>query len=967
MRQILAITGKELNGYFGSPMAAIFVGAFLLASLFFFFWIDGFFARNTADIRPFFRWLPLLLIFLVATLTMRQWSEEQKMGTMEVLFTMPVSFTKLVFGKFLAALFMVALALALTIGLPITVSLLGNLDWGPVLGGYLGGLLMASAYIGIGLFISSRTDNQIVALIATVLAGGFFYLLGSTAITGLFGNNGGELLRQISTAGRFSSIERGVVDLRDVVYYLSFTGIFLGLTALSLDMQRWSQGDLARPYRKVALIGALLLTANLVVVNIWLNKVDTVRSDLTADKHFSISPATKDILASIREPLLLRGYFSDKTHPLLAPLVPQLKDLMTEYSIAGGDRVRVEFIDPRFNEKAEAEANRQYGIQPVPFQVAGRYEASVVNSYFNILIKYGDQYEVLGFQDLIEVEPRPDGQPDVRFRNLEYDLTRNIKKTVHGFKSIGSVFEGIDGAKLTAIISRERLPEDLRAVENEIQTAVEELQKESFGKLQFEVLDPDIAAGGPQAVEQEYGVQPQLASLFSGDMFYLSLFLDVDGKREQVFLDNLASQADIKNQVEATLKRMSSGFLKTVAVWTPSPAVPPQMAMMGQQPPEHYGMVQEILRQDYNVERANLDEGVAPLSDVLVLVAPQELSDVQRVAVDQFLMRGGSLIVLNGHYLLDLSPMNQSLNLKEAENGVEELLRHYGITVKQTLVMDEQNQPFPVPVNRNVGGFTIQEIKRIDYPYFVDVRSDGMAQNNPATANLPMVTLNWVSPLDIDQDKNAGRTSTILFRSSPKSWRTDQAQMQPDYDRYPENGFAPAEKYDPADLTVAVRGNFSSYFAGKPDPRIEQRKKEEEEKKAAAAEGESTENPDAAEAAKPLPPPIIEQSADSSRLIVVGSSEFVNDTVLSLSRSLGDQRFLNSLGFIQNLVDWSVEDEDLLSIRSRGGHARLLMPLSRNEQRFWEILNYVLAFAGLLLVSFWGGRRVKNEKPMQLV
>ncbi len=180
IKQILTLTRKELRSYFGSPMALIFIGTFLAATLFAFFWVDTFFARGISDVRPLFRWMPVLLIFLVAALTMRQWSEEQRSGTLEILLTLPVSTTQLVLGKFLAVVALVAIALSLTIFLPLTVALLGNLDWGPVIGGYLAAVLMAAAYAAIGLFVSSRTDNQIVALISTVLGCGLFYIVGSS-------------------------------------------------------------------------------------------------------------------------------------------------------------------------------------------------------------------------------------------------------------------------------------------------------------------------------------------------------------------------------------------------------------------------------------------------------------------------------------------------------------------------------------------------------------------------------------------------------------------------------------------------------------------------------------------------------------------------------------------------------------------------------------------------------------------
>ncbi|MGC8780957.1 MAG: ABC transporter permease, partial [Anaerolineae bacterium] len=199
MKQTLSITRKELSVYFGSPMALIFIGTFLGVTLFAFFWVDTFFARGIADVRPLFRWMPVFLIFLVAALTMRQWSEEQRSGTLEVLLTLPVSKAQLVFGKFLAVMALLALALALTIPLPITVSLIGNLDWGPVIGGYLAALLLAAAYASIGLFISSRTDNQIVSLIATVLVAGFFYLLGASGVSDFVGRTLGNLLRSLGT------------------------------------------------------------------------------------------------------------------------------------------------------------------------------------------------------------------------------------------------------------------------------------------------------------------------------------------------------------------------------------------------------------------------------------------------------------------------------------------------------------------------------------------------------------------------------------------------------------------------------------------------------------------------------------------------------------------------------------------------------------------------------------------------
>ncbi len=218
MSTVLRIARKEFATFFSSPIAFIFLGAFLAVTLFVFFWVETFFARNIADVRPLFEWMPLLLIFLVAAVTMRMWSEERRSGTLEFLLTVPVKSYQMVLGKFMACLGLVAVALLLTLPLPLTVSLFGPLDWGPVFGGYLATGFLAAAYVAIGLFVSARSANQIVSLILTAVVCGSFYLLGTDGLTGLFDNRTSEILKLLGSGSRFDSITRGVIDLRDIYY-----------------------------------------------------------------------------------------------------------------------------------------------------------------------------------------------------------------------------------------------------------------------------------------------------------------------------------------------------------------------------------------------------------------------------------------------------------------------------------------------------------------------------------------------------------------------------------------------------------------------------------------------------------------------------------------------------------------------------------------------------------------------------
>ncbi len=976
MKQTLAITRKELSAYFGSPMALIFLGVFLIVTLFVFFWVETFFARGIADVRPLFRWMPVLLIFLVAALTMRQWSEEQRAGTLEVLLTLPVRRVELVLGKFLAVMALVALALALTLFLPITVEILGPLDWGPVVGGYLAALLMAAAYAAIGLFVSSRTDNQIVSLIVTLFLGGIFYVLGTTAATGLVGDTLGEVLRAIGTGSRFESIERGVIDLRDLIYYLSLTALFLTLNVVSLDAKRWSRGRQTAGYRRQVVVTVVLIAANLVALNTWLFPLGGLRADLTAQKEYSLSPVTRDLIGSLQEPLLIRGYFSERTHPLLAPLVPTIRDMLREYEVASGGRVQAEIVDPRDDEELEAEANQVYGIRPTPFRDVDRYESSVINSYFDILIRYGDQHVVLGVGDLIEVDQSPGtGDVEVGLRNLEYDLTRSIKKVVYGFQSLDAVFGSLEGpVRLTAFITPETLPESLQEVPARLETVALQLREESGGKLEFEIIDPDDPNSqvSRETLIESLGLYPISASFFSQQSYYLHLLLQIDDQGQILYPAGDLSEGELRTEIESALKRAAPGFLKTVGLWTP-PTDPQPDPFGGMSPPLwSWQRLQQQLRQDYTVRRVDLSSGRVPGDvDVLLVVAPQGLDDKARFAVDQFLMRGGAVIVATGNYVLSPQQFPGSISVDPVADGLKEMLAHYGVTLREGMVMDPQNEPFPIQVPRQVGGVQVLEIQEVDYPFFVDVRADGMADDSPIVSNLPAVTLHWASALEIDEAAQTGREVKILLRSTGDAWLRTSPDIMPDL----EQGFTVEGETQSWPLAVSIRGPFESYFAergspfdsaqGEPFAPGEAVTETVEGPGLSGAEGpglSGAEGPGLSGAEGPLG--TVRVSPETARLVVVGSAEFVDDVVLDISQRLAGDRYLNNLQFVQNAVDWATEDEDLLSIRSRGTQARLLEPLEEGEPMLWEVANYAVALLALIVIGgVWTARR-RSEQPM---
>ena len=947
---IRRIAGKETTLFFASPIAYLFLATFAGVTLFIFFWGEAFFGRNIADVRPLFEWMPLLLIFLASTLTMRLWSEERRSGTLEHVLTQPVPLWHFVLGKFMGCLALLAIALLITLPLPITVAIIGELDWGPVLAGYLATLLLGAAYLSIGLYVSARSDNQIVSLISATAVCGVFYLLGNSTITDLFGNQAGEWLRLLGSGSRFDSITRGVIDLRDLYYYVSIIAVFLTLNTYVLEKERWATTE-ATPHHKSWRIVTALLLANALGANLWLGQIHALRVDMTAGDQYSISPATKTYLSRLQEPLLLRGYFSDKTHPLLAPLVPQLKDLMREYEIAGNGKVRVEFVDPLKEPELEQEANQKYGIQATPFQVADRYQSAIVSSYFNVLVQYGDEHQVLGFRDLIELKANSETDLEVQLRNPEHDLTRAIKKVLNAYQSGGNLFDTVKGKlALNAYISSDaKLPEMLVEFRKTVQKVADAMQAQSGGRFSVNFIDPD-ADGGKVAkqIAEDYGLQPMTTDLLSDQRFYFYLTLAGDKQLVQIPFDDVSEDA-FKRNLEAGIKRFASGFTKTVALVTPT--LNPAMMQYGMSGPQ-FDELEKFLGAELNVQPEDLSDGqVSGDADILLLMAPKGLDDKQVFAIDQFLMQGGTVIAATSPYAATLSPRNMSL--AKQDSGLSDWLAHNGLTFEDKLVMDPQNSAFPLPVTRNVAGFMLQEMRMLDYPYFIDIRGDGLNRNNPITADLPQLTMAWASPIVIDKEKQGQRTITELLHSSEASWLSDSTDIMPRVDANGRTHYEQEGETGSHLLGVISSGRFDSYFAGKSSPLLHQEKPAEQQK--------SQEKP-----ANDAVTSVIEHSPDSARIILFASNDFLTDQVLNIAASSARSEYLNSPQLIANTIDWSLEDAGLLSIRARGHFNRTLPPMQHSAQLFWEYLNYALAALALGLVALLQKQRHKAREQEYL-
>lgn len=242
MRNVAVIFRREMAGYFATPLAYVFVVIFLVMMSVFTFYVGNFFARGQADLQPFFTWHPWLYLFLVPALGMRLWAEERKSGTIELLLTLPVSMLEAALGKFLAAWCMIGLALTLTAPIWISVNVLGQPDNGVILASYLGSLLMAGAYLAVCSCISATTRNQVIAFVLSVAACFAFLLAGFPLVLDFFRAWVPQLvlegIKTLSFLAHFEAIIKGVIDFRDVVFFLSFIAFWLYAGAWLIDRKK---------------------------------------------------------------------------------------------------------------------------------------------------------------------------------------------------------------------------------------------------------------------------------------------------------------------------------------------------------------------------------------------------------------------------------------------------------------------------------------------------------------------------------------------------------------------------------------------------------------------------------------------------------------------------------------------------------------------------------------------------------
>jgi gliding-associated putative ABC transporter substrate-binding component GldG len=412
MARIWALYKKELRTYFNSPIAYLVLTALLIGVGYFFF--QTFFAGGQATMRFFFRVAAWSFLLFGPAITMKLIAEEKKTGTIEPLLALPLDEWELVFGKFFAAWTLLAVYLLITLVYPILIAFLGDLDGGPIIGGYLGLFFLGGTFVALGTFASSISRNQVISLIVAFAIALLLFLL--DLLLPFLPMRWQNVVEFIGIDAHFKNISRGVIDSRDAIYSLSLMAFFLFLAVQGL------QGRLTDHSKKWRLNRVLFIGAAAGCL-ISLNAVSFLahgRIDLTEDRQFTLSDASRDLLRELSEPLTVTAYFSKDIPPPANNTANVVRDLLDEYRAASDGRMTFAFVDPDAPAKdgkpdqALIAQVQKDGVPKVDMRAISKDREQIVKVFMGLVIQYGENTEAI---------------PVVQsLANLEYEITSRVAK-----------------------------------------------------------------------------------------------------------------------------------------------------------------------------------------------------------------------------------------------------------------------------------------------------------------------------------------------------------------------------------------------------------------------------------------------------------------------------------------------------------------------------------------------------------
>jgi ABC-type uncharacterized transport system involved in gliding motility auxiliary subunit len=390
MNRIWTIARREVKALFDQPTGYVLLVVFLGINAFMFF--RNAYLTNSASLRPMLDLLPWVFLFFVPAVAMRSLAEDNRAGMLEVVLAQPISEAEFVIGKYLGVLLVLVGALATTLLIPLGLELGSDLQWGPVIAQYAGAALLAAGFAGIGVWASSLSRSQITAFILGVAVMFVLILVGLDPLLVGLPPVLGAVAARLGVLSHFESIGRGVLDLRDVLYFLSLAAVFLTLAYAVVMGHRLAKGS--QRSRRLRL-GTLLLVLLLVAVNLAGGQIGG-RLDLTPGNSYSLARATRDIARGLDDLVTIKLFASAELPAEFALQKRDLNDLLRDLRGAGKGRIRVVERDPADDETAATDA-RNLGVVPVQFNVVGQSELQVKEGYLGLVVQHADKHETIPF------------------------------------------------------------------------------------------------------------------------------------------------------------------------------------------------------------------------------------------------------------------------------------------------------------------------------------------------------------------------------------------------------------------------------------------------------------------------------------------------------------------------------------------------------------------------------------------
>lgn len=422
--RIRTVARREVTALFDHPTGYVLLVVFTGVNAFMFF--RQAYLTGEASMRPMMSLLPWLFLFFVPAVAMRTIAEDSRSGVLELVLTQPITELELLLGKFAGAVCFLWVGLALTLPIPIGLALGASLQWGPVVAQYVGAGMLALGLAGVGVWASSLTRSQITAFILAVAVMFVLVLVGMNPLIVGLPPTLGAIAARLGVISHFENIGRGVIDLRDAVYFLSLAGVFLALAYGALLGRKLSRGGAARGRLR---LGVAVTVAVLVTINL-LGRYINGRLDLTPNHAFTLSKGTRQIVGGLGDVVTIKEFASDELPTSVSLLKRDVDDLLRDLRSAGHGNIRILVRDPSSDAAARSDA-ASLGIQPVQFNVVGSSSLQVKDGYLGLAIQYQGKSQAIPF-----VQSASD---------LEYRIAAAIRALTRAKKPVVALFNDISG------------------------------------------------------------------------------------------------------------------------------------------------------------------------------------------------------------------------------------------------------------------------------------------------------------------------------------------------------------------------------------------------------------------------------------------------------------------------------------------------------------------------------------------